>query len=560
MSRKCISCFDDDLEVNLQCPASHCLCKPCTDNYLNHCCEQAALSPGKNTYIPLKCPLPECNSLFALAEIASFVSCDQWDKYQKYLILATLAPSSDKEILLTCPECNQYVEVYSAPPEGFWKKLDQKITSGVYLKEKSESTKLRMRKVEIDNLVRDNRQIVEMWYKQEVEHLEIQFSELLEKRLEDACKEELVKEEKIVEDMIQKVLADRKRAALSGQRSNDKDFYKPIGILKKEKMDERKAKITEKLRVEFKERTKKELEEAKAKSKKVRDDMLAQIQNDVRRDYRTAEREFADAMARHAREVRKAANWKKIAADNLSELITPSAADEEEQKPPEPQKNEKQGKSKKGKQKSQASVSRKVKRSHDEKSEPFSVFESNKFFVCKSEECAGGVCLMCMKPIKKRDVEDHDCFQKSPEEMLYNQVLETLAEASTKTCPKCFFPGMKDLQCTHITCFRCDAKWCYHCGRSVEDFPGGDFSEHNGKWTSSEPDDSDYCPMYLQFKYGSNPAKALTNFHLKLQRQAISRIAADASAEDWIKMTTKYFPKGIFDEESLPELEKKTSY
>eukprot|EP00475_Leptophrys_vorax_P031403 TRINITY_DN4755_c0_g1_i9.p1 TRINITY_DN4755_c0_g1~~TRINITY_DN4755_c0_g1_i9.p1 ORF type:complete len:316 (+),score=75.95 TRINITY_DN4755_c0_g1_i9:109-948(+) len=231
------------------------------------------------------------------------------------------------------------------------------------------------------------------------------------------------------------------------------------------------------------------------------------------------------------------------------------------------------------------------------------VSESTKFFSCRKEQCSGGLCLQCKKPVQKEQIPNHVCAE-DPLLLLYEQVLETLAQAASRTCPLCYFPGMKDLACTHISC-DCGAHWCYHCGkdesqlpdgfdlhndwqrstpdgvgrcpmylhykyvREDEDFmnneeraaegsqlPDGGFEVHND-WQRSTPDGVGRCPMYLHYKYVrededfmNNEERAaevaLERYHLKLQGEAVQRLEEMTDAALWTQMLEKYFPKGIF--------------
>ena len=82
-------------------------------------------------------------------------------------------------------------------------------------------------------------------------------------------------------------------------------------------------------------------------------------------------------------------------------------------------------------------------------------------------------------------------------------------EAGTKSrCPNhavCGVVGVKDTNCTHMTCKECDTEWCYVCGLDVTSdecskapgSTGNEFYRHNVNWTSREG----RCPMYLDQIY-----------------------------------------------------------
>jgi hypothetical protein len=194
----------------------------------------------------------------------------------------------------------------------------------------------------------------------------------------------------------------------------------------------------------------------------------------------------------------------------------------------------------------------------------FEFSESTKFFICKRQECPGAACIMCSKALKKENISDHCCSFDELEE-LYENVLKVLAKASSQSCPKCNFSGMKDLACTHITCPSCNTRWCYCCGKSEAAVNG--FSEHN-KWDPKSSQDK--CPMYLPDKYGDleNPengkrmgdaSKALKAFHLELQLAVIEKLKSETSSDLWDRMMRVKFPKGIFVKDAFEDVETKHS-
>eukprot|EP00475_Leptophrys_vorax_P034831 TRINITY_DN5674_c0_g1_i1.p1 TRINITY_DN5674_c0_g1~~TRINITY_DN5674_c0_g1_i1.p1 ORF type:complete len:569 (+),score=115.04 TRINITY_DN5674_c0_g1_i1:197-1708(+) len=178
--------------------------------------------------------------------------------------------------------------------------------------------------------------------------------------------------------------------------------------------------------------------------------------------------------------------------------------------------------------------------------------ESTKYFVCKRRECAGAFCIACDEKFTKDQIPNHRCAFVQ-EKTLYLELLDVLAKASTRVCPSCQFPGMKDLACTHITCSKCNAVWCYHCERNINFF-GGSFSAHNEWYLNTDAKD-DRCPMYLHYKYGDipngnrmngDPARSLAAFHAELQRKAIAVLKEKSDPAVWRIMMTFRFPKGIF--------------
>ena len=62
-------------------------------------------------------------------------------------------------------------------------------------------------------------------------------------------------------------------------------------------------------------------------------------------------------------------------------------------------------------------------------------------------------------------------------------------------CPKCSQAGVKDDACTHITCKRCKATYCFWCGEEID---GENLFTHN-----NGPNDEDWsrvrkCPPFTE--------------------------------------------------------------
>jgi len=192
------------------------------------------------------------------------------------------------------------------------------------------------------------------------------------------------------------------------------------------------------------------------------------------------------------------------------------------------------------------------------KIDPSMVTGTSQFFVCQRLTCTGALCIRCQKCLQSFEVRDHVCRQDSIEE-LYNKVLETLAEASTMTCPSCKKKWQKDLACTHMTCEKCSTVWCYHCGIDKKEL-GEDWSPHN-EWDLDTKEDSGRCPMYLHYKYGKKkvgnrmdgpPEEALEEFHRIKQTKAIEKLKAENNPEVWQAMMFSKFPRGIWDNPAKP--------
>jgi hypothetical protein len=77
-----------------------------------------------------------------------------------------------------------------------------------------------------------------------------------------------------------------------------------------------------------------------------------------------------------------------------------------------------------------------------------------------------------------------------------------IEEGSKMKRPNCGLAGRKDDVCTHMTCLRCTAVWCYVCGLDVNQCnkaqprdgrPADDILLHNQGWEVNPK----RCPMYL---------------------------------------------------------------
>jgi hypothetical protein len=146
-----------------------------------------------------------------------------------------------------------------------------------------------------------------------------------------------------------------------------------------------------------------------------------------------------------------------------------------------------------------------------------------------------------------------------PIEKLYQKVLEVLATSASRACPNCGTSGMKDLSCTHITCDKCQKKFCYVCEVAESALEGG-FAVHN-QWELDAI--ANRCPMYLHLKWGNdgqNPAAALDSFHRELQTKAIDALKAEVNDEIlWSDTVQRKFegkpivpPPIYFDPNNLP--------
>lgn len=77
-------------------------------------------------------------------------------------------------------------------------------------------------------------------------------------------------------------------------------------------------------------------------------------------------------------------------------------------------------------------------------------------------------------------------------------IQQAIENGSLRKCPHCELTGIKDPNCTHMTCGRCRGTWCYFCGIKEEELDVDDdeypnFSGHNNGWETNPI----RCPMYL---------------------------------------------------------------
>mmetsp|Transcript_15578 Transcript_15578/g.23509 ORF Transcript_15578/g.23509 Transcript_15578/m.23509 type:complete len:446 (+) Transcript_15578:1-1338(+) len=199
---------------------------------------------------------------------------------------------------------------------------------------------------------------------------------------------------------------------------------------------------------------------------------------------------------------------------------------------------------------------------------PYSIREAYKrsdlglYMHCKRKEmgkkCGGHTCLRCLKEVTARELMDHDCEAESKDDgKMFRKIAEVLDSASFQTCPKCKTRGVKDLACTHITCNKCKAKWCYLCRKLKSDFKGNSFSTHN-QWKTSKGQlkKGNFCPMYLRHLYGGSALNALTLFHLHKRMLAIDQFQKSltpSELSDFKKTVKKHF-RSLFNKRDLMKL------
>jgi hypothetical protein len=113
-------------------------------------------------------------------------------------------------------------------------------------------------------------------------------------------------------------------------------------------------------------------------------------------------------------------------------------------------------------------------------------------FRCKNQTCHKQSCIICFKIVRdEADLNDSIAGEESKEDGDHSNCVkfkdlkkewdQAIEKGSKMFCPTCGFGGMKDDQCTHMTCENkdCKARWCYFCGDVEANLAGGTFYLHN---------------------------------------------------------------------------------
>jgi len=152
---------------------------------------------------------------------------------------------------------------------------------------------------------------------------------------------------------------------------------------------------------------------------------------------------------------------------------------------------------------------------------------------CKGDTCGKMSCTVChLVSDDEKSFERHItlCASYGP---LLKEVSDIVSQGYVGKCPGCGGSGMKDDNCTHMNCPRCQSTWCYMCGLASKEcdvekgtvWPIG----HSVDWKTN----SKRCPIYLQELHavdGTWPetsAGALETFHrdkvLRLLKKCIDK-------------------------------------
>jgi hypothetical protein len=128
------------------------------------------------------------------------------------------------------------------------------------------------------------------------------------------------------------------------------------------------------------------------------------------------------------------------------------------------------------------------------------------FIFCKNNKCNKITCYYChleCKEDEENEIMKH--FECASNERIKSQIDQAIENGSKVNCPYFDTSGRKNEDdCTHITCIKCDHKFCYVCGLAIQYFNNFDqnaddtynFSNHNEEWQSNDQN----CPMYFNYE------------------------------------------------------------
>eukprot|EP00475_Leptophrys_vorax_P029680 TRINITY_DN4380_c0_g1_i6.p1 TRINITY_DN4380_c0_g1~~TRINITY_DN4380_c0_g1_i6.p1 ORF type:complete len:780 (+),score=166.81 TRINITY_DN4380_c0_g1_i6:16-2355(+) len=471
-------------------PQTHCLCVTCFADYVNHCCESWATL---NT-IPITCQIPNCGYQIPETRLQKLLNDPiieprkLWEKYNQVQLKLALAKADEKspEVPVTCAFCGNYSEFYVKASPDYWQNAERerfkvKIEKEQALYEATQRMKHEAEKKLLDQIMPDERVL------SEEEKILVVSVPALRHMLT------LVESGQTKVNQLIQSLGEHGRWDLTssvplpdGFEFNEERFTALMAFDHRANQD-RESWIS----------TKRELERQMTA---LRDKLNQTLAN-------------AEALTKVIEKQREAyksqinAEFESKRKDLLVHL-----AEEVEEK------------------------------LHSEIRALEESVETSQYFVCRNLFCDGAYCLKCETFLKKSEMSTHYC-SADPVDKLYERLLQTLAIGASRTCPSCGVSGMKDLACTHITCDKCKNKFCYVCGVAESKLQGG-FSAHN-QWDRNNPQDTEHCPMYLHYKWGSdgrNAAAALDSFHRELQIKAVETFKKEVNDDAlWNQMVEKKY-------------------
>ena len=156
------------------------------------------------------------------------------------------------------------------------------------------------------------------------------------------------------------------------------------------------------------------------------------------------------------------------------------------------------------------------------------VNDSIQFYKCENSNCLKTICLYCFKVYNAASSNHADC--KTNYKVLLD-LQKVISHAMSIQCPKCKIReiitneditlNIKDYNCTHIKCNKCNMNFCYVCGGHEEVVDKSNVQgstqiyRHNRDWETM----ATRCPMYLKdfhtkiSEWPKDEAKATAEFY-----------------------------------------------
>lgn len=169
---------------------------------------------------------------------------------------------------------------------------------------------------------------------------------------------------------------------------------------------------------------------------------------------------------------------------------------------------------------------------------------------CDKEGCGKLSCNTCKKEVPRGDESDSDVSDSEARMdgvcaavafhtacSVHAPVKEALDEVArdftSRKCPGCNTRGMKDDNCTHMSCEHCGTAWCYFCGLAAANVDAADGNgkvlyRHNEQWRSNPK----RCPMHLvsiceeDDTWPEEDEECLLKLHTTLGKRALRDVQA----------------------------------
>jgi hypothetical protein len=407
----CLGCGDMGFQsdAHLNCPSedvSHSMCLTCFGVFVKHCCEEAV--SGMANSLPIKCSL--CQSVIPIHQLVPLIrryDLEQislagdkidgktlMDIYERADLQVGLGSVADdnKESILSCHLCGQYVEVFVPMEKDYWSKLERKRIVAI------EDYKIRM----AQKLSQDKQKYEAIVYPKQVSVLQKEVIKVRGQLIREytkifkADRDRLLRKVMALDDSAALQLSmfeDRNSFAYS-KNEGDPDYLEEVlNVFTESKVSElcTNARAAVELDPAFN-----GLQELALKDAQIRSEIVELAGERVRKRLEM-EKQHAEEVARTLKIMETTQDAKMLSNVDGSDA--------------------------------------KLEQS-----------ESTKFFVCKKAGCPGAMCMACNERFEKDSIFKHVCVSQKEIE-LYLEVIDILAKASTRVCPECQFPGMKDLAC-----------------------------------------------------------------------------------------------------------------